>query len=114
MNVSIIQGILSRPPEVRETAAGAVIVSYDVTVHRGDGPAETVPVSWFDPPPAAQKLVEGDTVVVTGRTRRRFYRAGGRTQSRTDVVADVVVRSSARVRARRAIEAALEVVTRVA
>jgi single-strand DNA-binding protein len=106
MNVTIVQGTLSRPPEARALASGATVVSYDVTVRPADGPAETVPVSWFDPPAAADRLAEGDDVLVTGRVRRRFYRAGGRTQSRTDVVADAVVRTSARVRSARALEAA--------
>lgn len=106
MNVTIVQGTLSRSPEARPLASGASVVSYDVTVRPTDGPAETVPVSWFDPPAAATRLAEGDEVLVTGRVRRRFYRAAGRTRSRTDVVADAVVRVSARVRSARALEAA--------
>ena len=107
MNVSIVRGTLSRPPDTRTLASGASIVSYDVTVRPDEGPAETVPVSWFDPPASAAKLGEGDEVLVTGRVRRRFYRAGGRTQSRTDVVADTVVRTTARVRAARALDDAI-------
>ena len=106
MNVTIVQGTLSRPPDARVLASGTTIVSYDVTVRPDDGPAETVPVSWFDPPASAARLGEGDEVLVTGRVRRRFYRAGGRTRSRTDVVADAVLRTSARVRAGKALAAA--------
>ena len=106
MNVTIVQGTLSRPPDTRELASGSTVHSYSVTVRPHEGPAETVPVSWFDPPAAARRLAEGDEVLVTGRVRRRFFRAGGRTQSRTDVVADAVVRTSARVRAARALDAA--------
>ena len=106
MNVSIVRGTLSRPPDSRVLASGTTIVSYDVTIRPDDGPAETVPVSWFDPPASASRLVDGDEVLVTGRVRRRFYRAGGRTRSRTDVVADVVLRTSARVRAGKALAAA--------
>jgi single-strand DNA-binding protein len=36
----------------------------------------------------------GDEVVVVGTVRRRFFRAGGATQSRTEVLADKVVRAS--------------------
>jgi single-strand DNA-binding protein len=63
--------------------------------------AETVPVVWFDPPAAATALDIDDTVVVVGRVRRRFFRSGGSTQSRTEVVADRVVpaRQLKRVRA---------------
>jgi single-strand DNA-binding protein len=106
MNVTIVQGTLSRPPATRVLASGTTVVGYDVTVHPEEGPAETVPVSWFEPPAAAGRLAEGDEVLVTGRVRRRFFRAGGRTESRTDVVADAVVRTTARVRAGRALRAA--------
>jgi single-stranded DNA-binding protein len=95
MNVTIVQGTLSRPPDTRVLASGATVVSYDVAVRTDEGPAETVPVSWFEPPAAASRLGEGDEVLVTGRT-----------QSRTDVVADTVVRTSARVRSARALEVA--------
>jgi single-strand DNA-binding protein len=108
MNVTIVQGTLSRPPDRRVLASGATVVSYDVAVRTDDGPAETVPVSWFEPPAAASRLGEGDEVLVTGRVRRRFFRAGGRTQSRTDVVADTVIRTSARVRAGKALAVARE------
>ena len=111
MNVSIIRGTLSRTPDHRTLDSGTTIVAYDVTVPADDGPAETVPVSWFDPPAAAARLDEGDEVLVTGRVRRRFFRAGGRTQSRTDVVADAVVRTSARVRTAKALDRALGRVT---
>jgi len=36
--------------------------------------------------------------VVVGRVRRRFFRAGERTQSRTEVVADAVVPATQRKR----------------
>ena len=44
--------------------------------------------------------LEGAEVVVVGRVRRRFFRAGGATASRTEVVADrmISVRSGARCR----------------
>lgn len=108
MNVTIIRGTLSRPPDTRVLPSGSTVVSYDVTVRPDDGPTETVPVSWFEPPVTASRLGEGDEVLVTGRVRRRFFRAAGRTQSRTDVVADIVVRVSARVRAAKALQGALE------
>ena len=54
-----------------------------------------MPVAWFDPPPTAS-LVSGDDVVVVGSVRRRFFRVGGSTQSRTEVVAQRVLRPSQR------------------
>jgi single-strand DNA-binding protein len=44
---------------------------------------------------------------VTGHVRRRFFRAGGGTQSRTEVVADAVVPVRSKARARRAIDEAV-------
>ena len=49
----------------------------------------------------------GAEVVVTGHVRRRFFRAGGGTQSRTEVVADAVVPARSRARVRRAIDDAV-------
>ena len=92
MNVTVLQGCLSRPPEVRELPSGDVLVSYDITVPAREGRrAESVPVVWPDAPATAASLEPDTEVVVVGRVRRRFFRAGGSTQSRTEVVADQVV-----------------------
>lgn len=94
MNLVVIRGRLSRPPELRELASGSVLVTYEVTVAaRAGAPAESVPVVWFDPPggEAAASLDPDESVVVVGRVRRRFFKAGGGTQSRTEVVADRVL-----------------------
>ena len=90
MNIVVLQGTLSRTPEVRSTPSGEVI-SYEVTTRPDEGPAVTAPVAWFEPPKAAYALAQGDSVTVVGQVRRRFFRAGGSTQSRTEVVADLVV-----------------------
>jgi single-strand DNA-binding protein len=50
---------------------------------------------------------EGTELLVTGRVRRRFFRAGGATQSRTEVVAEAVVVATDQRRVRRAIDRAL-------
>ena len=47
-------------------------------------------------PAWASALDAGAEVAVLGRVRRRFFRAGGLTQSRTEVVASRVVRGTAR------------------
>jgi single-strand DNA-binding protein len=68
------------------------VVAYEVTVAaHGGRSAESVPVSWFDAPAGAVDLAPDAEVVVIGRVRRRFFRTGGVTQSRTEVVADHVV-----------------------
>lgn len=94
MNLVILRGALSRPPEVRDLRSGELVVEYDLKASARDGaPAESVPVVWFSPPAgAAAADLEVDTeVVVVGRVRRRFFRSGASTQSRTEVVADKVL-----------------------
>lgn len=100
MNVVVVRGRLSRAPQVRELPSGDVLVAYEVTVAKADGPADTVPVVRPGGDPGG--LEAGDEVVAVGRVRRRFFRAGGSTQSRTEVVAEVVVAASDRRRTRAA------------
>jgi single-strand DNA-binding protein len=96
INLVVLEGVLARPAQDVELPSGSRLLSLEVTVRRDEGPAEPVPVAWFDPPAWATALDAGAAVVVTGRVRRRFFRSGGSTQSRTEVVAHRVVRASAR------------------
>jgi single-strand DNA-binding protein len=96
MNVVVLKGILARPAQDVELPSGSRLLSLEVTVRRAEGPAEPVPVAWFDAPAWATSLDAGTPVAVLGRVRRRFFRAGGITQSRTEVVASKVVRASAK------------------
>ena len=100
LNLVVLAGRLARPAEVRELPSGDRLVAYELTVAREGARAESVPVVWFDAPPSAADHDVDDRVVVVGRVRRRFFRAGGATQSRTEVVAEVVVgaRGAKRVR----------------
>lgn len=107
MNVVILQGTLSRPPEPRDLPSGDHLVAYEVTTRPAGGPALTVPVAWFSAPASAAALEAGAEVVVTGSVRRRFFRSGGATASRTEVVAAAVVPARQRRRAERAVAAAL-------
>lgn len=90
MNVVIVQGRLMRPVEQRVLASGEVITGLEISVQGATG-RESVNVAWPDAPATAVNLDPGVEVVVVGRVRRRFFRAGGATQSRTEVVADTVV-----------------------
>ncbi len=108
MNVVILRGRLSSAPAIRTLPSGDELVSFEVTTPPpGDGRAESVPVAWLDAPRRARDIPAGTEVVVTGRVRRRYFRAGGVTASRTEVVADVVVPSGQRSRAARAVARAL-------
>ena len=109
-NAVILRGVVSSAPRRRELPSGSVLDQLEVTTRWGDGAAATVPVAWFEP---TTELAADDDVVVIGHVRRRFFKAGGVTSSRTEVVADRVVRSSRRRDVERALAAALAMLTEV-
>jgi single-strand DNA-binding protein len=90
-NVVVLIGRLARPAEARELPSGDRLVAYEVTVDRPGERAETVPVVWMAAPASAVDHEVDERMVIVGRVRRRFFRAGGSTQSRTEVVAEAVV-----------------------
>lgn len=115
MNHVIISGHLSSDPVMRTLASGSQLWSLEVTTDGTDGRSWSVPVSWFDPP-SRQAGVMGrwaanQKVVVVGAIRRRYYRAAGRTASRTEVVADEVLATTQRSRVAAAIGASTTAVT---
>ena len=93
VNVVTLLGRLSRPPEERMLPSGDRLVQLDLTITRPGERAESVPVVCFGAPAGVVGLDVDDEVFVLGRVRRRFFRAGGATQSRTEVVADQVIPS---------------------
>ena len=103
VNLVVLAGRLARPAEVRELPSGDRLVAYELTVAREGARAESVPVVWFEAPASAADFGVDERVVVVGRVRRRFFRAGGSTQSRTEVVAEVVVGARAAKRVRTAV-----------
>jgi len=106
-NLCVLTGALARSPELRTLPSGGVVAGLEVRVAGPEGPAEIVPVALADPPPAVVSLPPGTDVLVLGRVRRRFFRVGGATQSRTEVVAAEIVPSRQRARARRVVAAAV-------
>ena len=105
INLVVLEGVLAKPAQYRELPSGSRLLTLEVTVPREDAPAEPVPVAWFDAPAWAAALDGGSPVVVIGRVRRRFFRAGGATQSRTEVVAERVLRATEVKRAQTAMAA---------
>ena len=105
-NLVVLVGRLARPAEGRELPSGDRLVAYEVTVARRGARAEGVPVVWLGAPASAVDLDAGELVLVIGRVRRRFFRSGGATQSRTEVVADVVIPTRLAKRSRAALAAA--------
>jgi len=86
LNVVVLVGSLSRPPQFRVLKDGRSVTNLDLRVQGIDGP-ETVRVSWFEAPAAALDYDEGDGFAVVGKVRRFWF--SGR-QSITDVVAERV------------------------
>jgi len=112
LNLAVLRGHLSRAAEEVALASGDLLVRYEVTVPRVDERADTVPVVAVDPPAHARGLEPGTEVVVVGRTRRRFWSAGGATRSQVEVLATDVVptrRKAGRTRALAKALATLEV-----
>ncbi len=100
LNLTVLCGLVTRVPDVRILPSGSVVLGFDLRVTPPGGHAETVPVVWPDPPSRRAELAADQLVVVVGRVRRRFFRARGTTQSRTEVVAQRVqpARSAGRAR----------------
>lgn len=97
MNVVVLQGTISSVPVAREMAGGTRVLSIELTTVLEDGTTASVPVAWADPRPVT--LDPGDEVTVVGHIARRFFRAGGLTQSRTEVNAATITSDPAAVAA---------------
>ncbi len=111
MNIVALVGHLSRPSEPRQLPSGDHFVAYEVSARSTpEAKTDTIPVVWFGAPAHAAHLDVGEQVLVVGRVRRRFFSQGGRTQSRTEVVADLVVPTT---QARRARAALVKVLARL-
>ncbi len=76
---------------------------FELTVDAGPGPPARVPVAWVDPPRRADIVRAGCRLVVVGQLSQRFFRVGGRTLARTEVLAQDVVPARSRQRADRAL-----------
>ena len=66
INVVVLEGVLARPAQDRELPSGSRLLTLEVTVSRPDGPAEPVPVAWFDAPAWAASLDEGSSLSWSG------------------------------------------------
>jgi single-strand DNA-binding protein len=91
LNMAVVIGSLTKPVDVRSLPSGDSVASFDLQVLRTDQSAETVPVTLSETPELVAEWAVGEQLLVIGRVRRRFFRAGGSTQSRTEVVAEKVL-----------------------
>lgn len=105
-NVVLLRGTLTNDPVVRPLASGNSVTQIELSTEV-DGRSVTVPVSVDG---GTVTVVAGDTVVVAGYVRRRFFRAGGVTQSRTEVVAADVVKTTRRRTVQRVVESVLDAI----
>jgi len=89
-NVVVLRGQISRVPQERQLPSGDRLTTLDVTVPATEAGAraESVPLAWVGAPRWVGTLAPGSEVVVTGRVRRRFFRAANGLQSRTEVVVE--------------------------
>ena len=85
-NTVIVQGTIVADARVTDLADGSAVHNFEIRASD-----TVVPVAWYDPsrPPA---LRAGGAMVVVGCVRRRWFRAGGGSQSRTEVVAETVAK----------------------
>ena len=90
-NVAVVSGSIVRSPQERIAGDGQPVLSFEIRVRTIDGPVEVVPVAWPDHSMATAALEAGTEVVVVGRVRQRYFRSGGSTQSRTELVAEAVI-----------------------
>jgi single-strand DNA-binding protein len=94
VNVSVVRGVISGPPEIRSLKSGRRLATLAVRTSAGDGHNTSVPVTVWDPPAWLETLEPDDDVLVVGRVRRRFFRtAAGTSGARTDVEAESVARA---------------------
>ena len=114
LNVAVVRGSCSSAPEVRTLESGQVLAVLQVTTKPDEGAAVSVPVVVWSPPAWVERLETGDEIVVFGRVRRRFYRAGGGAASKTELEAEVVARGSDRRRVAVVVRRAYDVLATLA
>ncbi len=95
VNLAIVRGVVSGPPELRTLASGRRLATLSVKTHALEPPATSVPVAVWDPPAWIEAIDQGDELVVAGCLRRRFYRSTtGALAARVELEASVVGRAS--------------------
>ncbi|MEX0666026.1 MAG: hypothetical protein WD598_14840 [Acidimicrobiia bacterium] len=97
VNLVVLRGVASAPPEIRKLTSGRRIATLSVRVHALDPGATSVPVAVREPPGWVEDLDEGAPIVVVGALRRRFFKtATGTTGARVEVEARAVGRGTDR------------------
>lgn len=87
LNLSLLLGEVTSEPVSRELSSGDVVSSFDVATDTPHGRL-SVPIA-VDGDAAGIEV--GHRVLVSGVTRRRFFRSGSGLLSRTEVLAHAVI-----------------------
>jgi single-strand DNA-binding protein len=95
-NLVVLLGTVTSEVTQRQLADGTEVAQFDLTTRIDDGGGKictvSLPLAWHDPTAAGLTSVALDArVAVVGTVRRRFFRSGGATQSRTEVVVQRVI-----------------------
>jgi single-strand DNA-binding protein len=96
VNLVVLRGVASAPPESRVLRSGRRLATLSVRVHALGPGATSVPVAVWDPPAWVEAIDLDDPVVVVGTLRRRFYQTASGTGSRVEVEASLVGRGNDR------------------
>ena len=109
LNLAVIWGVCSAPPEIRTLDSGTRLASLAVRTPPGVGTARrgraapgaatatSVPITVWEPPAWVETLDTGDAVIVVGSVRRRFFatRTGAR-GAKAEVEAATIARATDR------------------
>jgi hypothetical protein len=106
-NVVLLRGTITNEPIARDLPSGKTVIQVELST-QVDGRSTSVPVAVHD---RSVAVGIGDEVVVTGHVSRRFFRAGGVIQSRTEVIASEIVKATRRRTVDRAVEKAIDALT---
>ena len=107
-NIVVLRGNLGEVRE-RETILSGVVsetLLRTVSVVADQRIRDDVPLVWTGDATVFGSIETGREVVVSGRVRQRFFRTGGATVSRTEVVVEALVPVAQRAASRRLTERA--------
>jgi hypothetical protein len=104
VSLCVIDGVVSAPPTHRDVG-GHPSIELDVKSHSPSGAAVSVSVVKSGDLPI---VMMGDTVLVVGAARRRFFRASGATVTRTEVEASTLLVNPDKRKRNRALKEVLE------
>lgn len=96
INLVVLRGRVSSPPEVRVLPSGSRLLTLALRVPTSDPASTSVPVAVWEPASWLDAVGPDDELLVTGTVRRRFFRAGGATGARVEVQAVAIARAGDR------------------